>query len=131
MSSSTAGVLSKEAALKYYYLSVLSSMLIAAGIFIVFSKFGTTNFSKISCALYYLNEAFSSEVNLTLATALFLIIFGFLFKLNCFPCHWWSADVYNGLSYPILLFFILPIKLTVYVALTNILLNPFYSMFHV
>jgi NADH-quinone oxidoreductase subunit N len=52
-------ILAREAAVKYYYLSVLSSMLLALGILLLFVQFGTTNLLEIDKILYYSIE-FSS-----------------------------------------------------------------------
>jgi len=117
-----------ESAIKYYYLSVLSSAFIAFGVFIIFVKFGTSSFSKLNLVLYYFVESSSYRLGLTVFLALFLIITGLLFKLNCFPCHWWSADVYYGLNYTLLAFFILPVKLCVYTVLVKISFNVFGSL---
>jgi NADH:ubiquinone oxidoreductase subunit 2 (subunit N) len=120
--------LAGEAAIKYYYLSVLSSVFIAIGIFIIFAKFGTLSFSELNFLFYYFVETCRYDFGITVFLPIFLIITGFLFKLNCFPCHWWSGEVYYGLSYTLLAFFILPVKLCVYALMLKISFTVFSSL---
>jgi len=117
-----------ESCIKYYYLSILSSILVAIGIFIIFFKFGTASFSKLNLILYYCSENKNDELNFTFVSSVLFIVTGLLFKLNCFPCHWWSADVYYGLNYNVLAFFVLPVKFCVYVLLSKILFGVFSSL---
>mgnify|MGYP001059370088 FL=1 len=75
---------SREAGLKYYYLSTLSSGLILYGVLLVYVLTGTGNFDELFLVL---NTKTSFQENTLLRTALVLILIGFFFKLSAFPGH--------------------------------------------
>jgi len=77
----------KETAIKYYYLSTFSSMLLAFGIFLLFLFFGTLNLHVMDSILSFYNETYLLNLNLALNLGLSFIILSFLFKLNLFPGH--------------------------------------------
>jgi len=72
---------SREAALKYYYLSVISSGFILYGIFIIFVACGSLSFDDIAVftALCHSDD--------TMRMGLGLLLLGFFFKLSAFPGH--------------------------------------------
>lgn len=106
---------SREASIKYYYLSTLSSGLIISGILIAYLIFHSTNFLTITWLLHCWSVTNNLiEYHLILSIMLYFIIFGFLFKLSAFPCHLWSPEIYDGAPHPITAFFILPIKIATF-----------------
>jgi NADH-quinone oxidoreductase subunit N len=86
---------SREAGVKYYYLSTFSSGLLLSGVFFAYLIFQTTDFLQIRMILEVYKESteningLGSVLNQTpmLGIMLYFIIFGFLFKLAAFPCH--------------------------------------------
>ena len=97
----------REAGLKYYFLSTLSSGLMLYGNELVYMVAGTGNYDDLQLLL--------SGVKVTpLFTAVVGLIFaGFCFKLGAFPGHLWAADVFQGAPGPVVAFLMLPVKLGV------------------
>lgn len=77
----------KEVAIKYYYLSTFSTMLLATGIFLVFFIFGTLNLTVIDSILNFYDETIGYGLNFSLNLGLSFILLSFFFKLNLFPGH--------------------------------------------
>lgn len=75
---------SREAGLKYYYLSTLSSGLILYGILLIYTLTGTGNFDEL---FLLLNAKLYFQENALLRLALLIILAGFFFKLSAFPGH--------------------------------------------
>src|ERR1700712_4261031 len=73
---------SREAGIKYFYLSTFSSGLIISGIFFAYFLFQNTNFLSIAWQLHQevAKNTFVAKPFL-LNVMLYLMIFGFLFKL--------------------------------------------------
>jgi proton-translocating NADH-quinone oxidoreductase chain N len=123
----------REATLKYFILSGLSSGLFVWGILALHCAFGAeTNFDIIKyhvsnstiAGSTYFEQNF--EVNdIFLIYSLILIIFAFLFKLTAFPASLWVQDVYIGCSYPVLSILLMPAKLAIYVGFTRLLNHSF------
>jgi NADH-quinone oxidoreductase subunit N len=79
---------SREAGIKYYFLSSFSTGLLIGGILIIFFFFHSTSFLYITWKLDYLNALGILKISEnTLTICLYFIIIGFLFKLAAFPCH--------------------------------------------
>ena len=74
---------SREAGLKYYYLSTLSSGLILYGAFMFYALSGSGEFSELY-AFFLQDELRYSELA---RAAMMLTIFGFFFKLSAVPAH--------------------------------------------
>jgi NADH-quinone oxidoreductase subunit N len=119
---------SREAGVKYFYLSTFSTGLMLFGIFILYFVFHTTDFyffkllssgntsilpSATLIDLHIPNLTSSFVSNITL-TAISFIMIGFFFKLAAFPCHWWTPEVYDGSPDPVMAFFILPVKIATF-----------------
>lgn len=75
---------SREAGLKYYYLSTLSSGFILYGMLLVYSLTGTGNFEELF-ELFNTRVFYRESPILRLASVLILV--GFFFKLSAFPGH--------------------------------------------
>jgi NADH-quinone oxidoreductase subunit N len=75
---------SREAALKYFYLSTLSSGLILIGIFLIYATTGYAEFGALKMFFLLSPTAFNSTV---VGTAIICIMIGFFFKLSAFPGH--------------------------------------------
>lgn len=106
---------SREAGLKYYYLSTFSSGLIISGVFFAYLIFHNTNFVSISWIIHNWSVFNTLQTkNMLLYIMIYFIVFGFLFKLAAFPCHLWAPEVYDGSPHPVTAIFVLPIKIATF-----------------
>jgi NADH-quinone oxidoreductase subunit N len=101
---------SLEASVKYFYLSALSTGLIANGLVIAYIWLSWNQFWTIALVLSRNIHYLQSNKSLFIMM-LCSIIFGFLFKLAAFPCHLWAPEIYEGSPDPITAFLILPVKI--------------------
>ena len=100
-----------EVCLKYFLLSALSSIFIGGGCLFIFYICGTTNFLLINNFLIYKILFLQSSFEiLIIKFGIFLLFFGFLFKLSLVPAHFWAPEVYEGLPTALLALINLPIK---------------------
>jgi len=143
-----------EGALKYFFLSTISSLFFIGGIAVFFAVFKTTNLLIIHLLGIYLQQVahpfcfdslsilVSPLVNVleyiikTSFVVVFVLLFlSFVFKLSLFPLHSWAAEVYSLLSYKLLFIFIVVLKWLFYVKFIHIfiytldLYSVFYSSF--
>lgn len=88
-----------EAAIKYFILGTLSTILILYGASFVYGYTGTTDFNGIEVAL-----AAYETVPLPLVVAMVFIIAGLAFKVSAVPFHMWTPDIYEGTPTPVVLF---------------------------
>lgn len=125
---------SREAGVKYYYLSTFSSGLLLSGVFFAYLIFNTTDFLLIK---YFTNTwltdnpSFFFNTHTFLGIMLYFIVFGFLFKLAAFPCHDWAPEVYEGSPNPITALFVLPIKIATFgffIRLLSYVFSDLYSI---
>lgn len=114
--------ITREAAIKYYYLSALSSGFLAFALWLVYLIFLSTNFIEIAWMLHIWD--FTAHRFILYGFLIFFIL-GFLFKLAAFPCHLWAADVYDGSPQILIAFFVLPIKFVVFSVLLKFLFITF------
>jgi NADH-quinone oxidoreductase subunit N len=106
---------SREAGIKYYYLSTFSSGLIISGIFFAYLIFHNTSFISIAWILHNWCLLDNLEPQKMLFyIMIYFLVFGFLFKLAAFPCHLWAPEVYDGSPHPITAIFVLPIKVATF-----------------
>lgn len=122
---------SREAGIKYFYLSAFSSGLIISGIFFAYLIFHNTNFLLITWQLHNWNwfDSLPSKIML-FHFMIYFLTFGFLFKLAAFPCHLWAPEIYDGSPHPITALFILPIKIAtlgLFLRLLNYTFNDLYN----
>lgn len=76
----------REAGVKYFYLSTISSGLMLYGVFLLFLITGSGNLAEIGQVLATESELVASS-NLLLSLAITLILIGLFFKLSAFPGH--------------------------------------------
>jgi NADH-quinone oxidoreductase subunit N len=105
-------VVAREAGIKYFYLSILSSGLMIYSIFLFLLTLGTGNLIEIAQYLPTDLELSATGDNVLHLAVVFLLI-GLFFKLAAFPGHLWAAEVYEGSPDPITGFFMLPVKIAV------------------
>ena len=123
---------SREAGIKYYYLSTFSSGLIISGIFFAYLVFHNTSFISISWILHnwLVFETLQSK-SMLLHIMMYFLLFGFLFKLAAFPCHLWAPEVYDGSPHPITAVFILPIKIATFGLFLRLLNYTFADLYFI
>ena len=122
---------STEAALKYFILGAISSVLIGLGISFIYGLTGSFNFQEIYLNFFFLNlEILDNQFFFfSLLGSLFIFI-GFFFKLGIAPFHMWLPDVYEGVSTITTLFFSVFPKFTIFIVFFNFLFNVFGIFFN-
>lgn len=90
---------SVEAGLKYFVLSALASGFIVFGISLIYGLTGLTNLIELKILL----PVTSLGNNFALFIAFSFLFVGLLFKIGVSPFHHWIADVYDGVSLPVVL----------------------------
>lgn len=121
---------SREAGIKYFYLSTVSTGLLICGIFLAYLIFQSTSFMAITWLVHNWKEFNNLDSNSFLITVmLYFIIFGFLFKLAAFPCHLWAPEVYDGSPNAITVLFVLPIKIATFAIFVRILGHTFGDLY--
>ncbi len=123
---------SREAGIKYYYLSTFSSGLLISGIFLAYLIFHNTSFISISWILHnwICFDGFETK-NMLLHIMIYFLSFGFLFKLAAFPCHLWAPEIYDGSPHPITAIFVLPIKIATFGLFLRLLSYVFADLYHI
>lgn len=117
-----------ESAAKYFSLSVLSSTFLIFGVSLLYSTIGITDFYHLK--LFFLSYHFQLAI-LPIVISIFLIIFGFLFKLAAYPGHIWLMDIYNGCSFSLLFFLTTIYKFVVFIIFLKFLIfSVFYLYFY-
>lgn len=122
---------SREAGIKYFYLSTFSSGLLISGIFFAYFIFHNTNFLFITWQLHNWTwfNILPHKIML-FHFMIYFITFGFLFKLAAFPCHLWAPEIYDGSPHTITALFVLPIKIATlgfFLRLLNYTFNDLYT----
>ena len=112
--NSVFGRLSREACIKYFIMSALSSGLILGGIKEFYLSIGSLNFSLINNFLIFkLTDNVLIYEFFTIKIGLIFLFFGFLFKLSAAPSHFWAPEVYEGTPFSLISYIILPIKIAI------------------
>ena len=127
---------SREAGIKYYYLSTFSSGLLISGIFLAYLIFHNTGFISISWTLHNWTlfntlENTLGTKNMLLSIMIYFLSFGFLFKLAAFPCHLWAPEIYDGSPHPITAIFVLPIKIATFGLFLRLLTYTFGDLYFI
>lgn len=88
-----------EAAIKYFIYNFIAGAFYLLGCVFIYSHTSTLLFSS-------LNFLFLSGIDLSFSHlgCLFILI-SFFFKLSIAPFHFWTPDIYQGVLYPITMFF--------------------------
>jgi NADH-quinone oxidoreductase subunit N len=113
----------RAAALKYFYLSVISAGLLLFGSFLFLAITRSTDYFEIATFLEKTGglSGLTPEDRIIIIAGLVFIIFGFLFKLSAFPGHLWAVEVYEGSPVPVVAFFVLPVKVAFFVTFVRLL----------
>jgi NADH-quinone oxidoreductase subunit N len=89
------GAAGEEAALKYFFLSVLSSAVLLYGFSFLYGAGGSTEFVRIREALA---AAYDDGATAVAKWALLLVFLGLAFRLAAVPFHFYAPDVFQGTS---------------------------------
>ena len=84
-----------EAGIKYLVLAAVSAAFLLFGMALVYAKFGTMEFSRIS------GRAAEAGGDPLVLAGFALIVVGIGFKLALVPFHMWTPDVYEGAPAPV------------------------------
>jgi NADH-quinone oxidoreductase subunit N len=87
----------RESAAKYFFLSVLSSIILLYGFSFIYGVAGTMNLDGIRTAFLSLQDMPKGYDNLA-KLALLLTFGGLSFRLAAVPFHFYAPDVYQGTS---------------------------------
>src|SRR5438552_10091030 len=87
----------KEAAVKYFLLSVFSSALLLFGFSYLYGLSGTTNLQGIADALSPRDRVDEALPGMALV-AIVMVVAGLGFKITAVPFHFYAPDVYQGTS---------------------------------
>lgn len=119
---------SREASLKYFYLSTLSAGMILFGILLIYTTVGDATYYAIR---FYMDSPTDSHARTVLSAGVLFILLGFFFKLSAFPGHLWAVEVYEGSPQPVMAFFILPVKVAVFVTFLRLINTGLHDFSHV
>jgi len=87
----------QESAIKYFFLSILSSALLLYGFSFLYGATGSTGLEQIQRVLAGTSE--SAAILLIARLALLLIVAGLGFRITVVPFHFYAPDVYEGTSH--------------------------------
>lgn len=114
-----------EAAIKYFIFGSISSVLLIFGIFLLYYSTGSGDFLDIF-NLTFLNPYYQTNIPYIIAT--YLICLSLIIKLGASVFFFWMVEIYDGISYHMLIFLNLFPKV-VYVFILFTLLDKF-NLFH-
>lgn len=110
---------SREAAVKYFLLSIFSSALLLFGFSYLYGLGGTTNLSALMDVLVVRGEPQALPV--VAQVALIMVVAGLGFKITAVPFHFYAPDVYQGApTAPVAFLAFIP-KVAGFVALLRVL----------
>ena len=109
---------SVESGLKYFFQSSFASIIMVAGIALLFAGSGDFKLTAIRLAL-----AAEQGPSLMLQLGSAMMILALLFKMAAFPGHFWVVDVYHGPSQFVLTFFAVVIKAAITLTAINVFVN--------
>lgn len=89
-------VFSTESGLKYFISGSFISGFFLLGASLIYGSLGTLNLNYINQLLSFDLESLSTELRVSILFGILLVTTMLLFKIGCFPFHFWSPDVYEG-----------------------------------
>ena len=88
----------QEAALKYFFLSLIASAVFLYGAATLYGIAGTTSLQGIAAAIQSVDETTSGMAIVLLPVAVGMTVVGAAFRLAAVPMHFYAPDVYEGTS---------------------------------
>jgi NADH-quinone oxidoreductase subunit N len=86
---------SREAAAKYFYLSILSSAMMLYGLSFLYGATGTLNLAGMQSALPGMDRSWGGLAGVGLV----MVLAGLGFRIAAVPFHFYAPDVYQGTSH--------------------------------
>ncbi|MCL6472665.1 MAG: NADH-quinone oxidoreductase subunit N [Firmicutes bacterium] len=86
---------SAEAALKYFLLGIVASVVLLYGMTLLFGLTGSTGFADIA------HKLSGKAISPMLVVSILMIMVGLGFKVAAVPFHFWAPDVYEGSPVPV------------------------------
>ena len=115
-------LVSLEAAIKYFVLSALSSVVFLYGLSFLYGGAGTLNLEQL-----FIEQNEDFVYNRFFFLGFCLIFASLFFKVALFPFQFWLADVYQGALSPITLFMATGVKSAVVLFLGKLFSFPFFE----
>lgn len=112
--------ISREAAMKYFFLGALSSAFLLYGIALIYGAIGSTNFDTLLPSFQKLQNP--SDKALFFFGIAFVTL-GLCFKAAVVPFHTWAPDVYDGAPTPVTAFMAIGTKAGAFAALVRVFLE--------
>ena len=108
-----------EATLKYAIISAVSSAFLLFGIALMYADIGSLQFIDLKLTLIHNNF----HADHLLIFSIGMIIIGLGFKLSLVPFHFWTPDVYQGSSIPVITFLATVSKIAIFCVSVRLFLN--------
>ncbi len=89
----------REAAAKYFFLSVFASAMLLYGLAFLYGAFGTTDFSAMLESLRSDPVFLDGQFGMLVRVGVVLLFAGLGFKIAAVPFHFYAPDVYQGTSH--------------------------------
>lgn len=112
---------SNEAAIKYFMMGAFATGFLLYGIALIYGAAETTDLRRILTDFSYIKL----KSGMLLLPGVFLVLFGFAFKVAAVPFHMWVPDVYEGAPTPVTGYFSVAPKAAGFAALLRILIYGF------
>jgi len=113
-------VFSSEAALKYFIIGTIFSIIMAYGIALLYLSTGLTKLNLIELYTSFgTGYLILNDINMLEIGSVFLLI-GILFKLSAAPFHIWAPDVYEGASTTTTFFLFVVPKIALFILIINL-----------
>ena len=119
-----------ESALKYFILGTTLSGFFIFGVILLYSCLGVTNFLYISHYFSIVDIKTMSNISIIIINiAILFIVVSFLFKIGAAPFHQWTVDVYEGISFFMMIYFSTIVKFVFIMTFIRILGYVFIDVF--
>ncbi|WP_343190411.1 NADH-quinone oxidoreductase subunit N [Buchnera aphidicola (Mollitrichosiphum nigrofasciatum)] len=110
---------SLESVLKYIIWSSITSIFLLLGVSFIYLILGSFNIDHF----IYFFDLLSLKDNCLLILGCLIILISLLCKLSIFPFYFWISDVYQGITFPVLIYFSIVAKIAVFSFLMNFFKN--------
>ncbi|PTM56739.1 NADH-quinone oxidoreductase subunit N [Desmospora activa] len=117
---------SAEAAWKYVVMGGVSSAFILYGMSFAYGLTGTTNLYEMQARLA---DAYGGGYELFVYLSLFLMLFGFGFKVAAAPFHMWAPDVYQGAATTVTAFLSVVSKTAAFALIFRVVFGGYYFLY--
>ena len=104
--------------LKYFVLNGLSSVLLLLGMVCLYVSLGTFSYHLISLiCLFSLNDWVNVVLEFQIGVGLVCVFSGLFLKLGVVPFHWWLVDIYENVSFALLAYVVVCVKMVAFYVL--------------